>query len=91
MRVTATPPLEPLERIAVQVLASHRADFQQDGVVESSKQVLTVLPGAMPVPLAYTENLEAGKPSLFMVGRATARLSSERQSFRFATESSMPD
>lgn len=67
LRVTANPPLQPLERIAVQILASRRAGSANDGVVESSRQMFTVLPGSAPVPLAYTANLDPGKPNLVMV------------------------
>ncbi|HEX4963729.1 MAG TPA: IPT/TIG domain-containing protein [Thermoanaerobaculia bacterium] len=67
VRITATPPLEPLERMAIQVLASRRAAAQSDGVVESSRQMFTVLPRAIPVPLAYTDNLEPDKPNVVVV------------------------
>jgi pyrrolidone-carboxylate peptidase len=67
LRVTANPPLQPLERISVQVLASRRAGAANDGVVESSRQMFTVLPGSAPVPLAYTASLQPDQPSLVMV------------------------
>jgi hypothetical protein len=67
VRVTAMPPLEPLERMAIQVLASRRPGAATDGVFESSRQMFTVLPRARPVPLAYSANLEPGKPNLVVV------------------------
>jgi len=65
--VSASPPLEPLERIAVQVLASRRAGSQDDLVAESSKQMFTVLPANIPVPLAYSPGLNKDKPTMVMV------------------------
>src|SRR5918911_3710688 len=67
VRITAMPPLGPLERMAIQVLASRRPGAQNDGVVESSQQMFTVLPRAIPVPLAYSANLVADKPNLVVV------------------------
>jgi DNA-binding XRE family transcriptional regulator/pyrrolidone-carboxylate peptidase len=67
VRITATPPLEPLERMTIQVLASRRPGAQQDGIFESSRQMFTVLPRSRPVPLAYSANLEPGKPNLVVV------------------------
>jgi hypothetical protein len=65
--VSASPPLEPLERIAVQVLASRRAGAQDDLIAESSKQMFTVLPANIPVPLAYSPGLNKDKPTVVMV------------------------
>lgn len=67
VRITASPPLDPLERLAIQVLASSRPGAQNDGVVESSRHMFTVLPRARPVPLAYSANLDPGKPNLVVV------------------------
>ncbi|HEY0003892.1 MAG TPA: helix-turn-helix domain-containing protein [Pyrinomonadaceae bacterium] len=67
VRVVATPPLEPLERIAIQVLASRRPGAESDGIFESSRQMFTVLPRAIPVPLAFTDNLDPDKPNLVIV------------------------
>lgn len=67
VNIKCVPGLQPLERMAVQVLASRRAEAANDGVVESSKQMFTVLPKAVPVTLAYTANLDAGKSNLVMV------------------------
>lgn len=67
VRITATPPLDPLERMAIQVLASSRPGAQNDGIVESSRQMFTVLPRSRPVPLAYSANLEPGKPNLVVI------------------------
>lgn len=67
VNIKCSPALQPLERMAIQVLASRRAEAANDGVVESSKQMFTVLPKAVPVTLAYTANLQAGQPNLVMV------------------------
>ncbi|HEV2963753.1 MAG TPA: IPT/TIG domain-containing protein [Candidatus Angelobacter sp.] len=67
VRVTATPPLAPIERMAIQILASLRPAAQSGPVAQSSRQMFTVLPQAVPVPLAYTANIEPGKPTLVMV------------------------
>lgn len=67
VRITATPPLEQHERMAIQVLASRRPGSQTDGIPESSRKMFTVLPRAVPVPIAVTEQLEAGKPNLVVV------------------------
>jgi hypothetical protein len=52
VRVTATPPLTQRERMAIQVLASIRPGAGSDGVFETSRQMFTVLPRAVPVALA---------------------------------------
>ncbi len=67
VNIKCTPGLQPLERMAIQVLASRRPEAASDGVVESSRQMFTVLPKAVPVALAYTANLQAGQPNLVMV------------------------
>lgn len=67
VRITSMPPLEPLERLAIQVLASRRPEAATDGVFESSKQMFTLLPRSRPVPLAYSANLEPGKANLVVV------------------------
>ena len=67
VNIKCSPALQPLERMAIQVLASRRPEAASDGVVESSKQMFTVLPKAVPVTLAYTANLQAGQPNLVMV------------------------
>lgn len=67
IHVTATPPLDPLERLAIQVLASSRPGAATDGVFESSRQMFTVLSQARPVPLAYSANLEPDKPNPVVV------------------------
>jgi transcriptional regulator with XRE-family HTH domain/pyrrolidone-carboxylate peptidase len=67
VRVTATPPLEQHERMAVQVLASTRPGAASDGVFESSRQMFTVLPRAVPVLLAYTADLIPDRPNLVVV------------------------
>lgn len=65
--ITASPALEPLERIAVQVLASKSPEARENLMVESSKQMFTVLPGTIPVPLAYTPSLSSDKPTMMVV------------------------
>lgn len=67
VRVTATPVLEQHERMAIQVLASIRAGAAGDGVFETSRQMFTVLPRAVPVLLAFSANLVPGKPNLVLV------------------------
>jgi pyrrolidone-carboxylate peptidase len=67
VRITATPPLEQHERMAIQVLVSVRPEAGGDGVFESSRQMFTLLPRAVPVLLAYTPNLRAGQPNLVLV------------------------
>lgn len=65
--VTATPALEPLERIAIQVLASRRPESKDDLIVESSKQMFVVLPRDVPVPVAQTPSLSLDKPTMVVV------------------------
>jgi IPT/TIG domain len=65
--VQCSPALQPLERLAVQVLASTRPEAANDGVVQTSKQMFTVLPKSVPVPLAYTASLTPNQPNLVMV------------------------
>lgn len=67
VRVTATPPLEQHERKAIQVLASLRPGAATDGIFQTSRQMFTVLPRAVPVLLAFTANLDSSKPNLVMV------------------------
>ncbi|HEY0457555.1 MAG TPA: IPT/TIG domain-containing protein [Pyrinomonadaceae bacterium] len=67
VQINCAPPLESYERIAVQVLASRRSGAASDGIVESSRHMFTVLPGAAPAVLAYTANLDPSKPNLVMV------------------------
>jgi transcriptional regulator with XRE-family HTH domain/pyrrolidone-carboxylate peptidase len=67
VRVVATPPLEQHERIGVQVLASIRPGAANDGVFETSRQMFTVLPRAVPVMLAYTQELIPNRPNLVVV------------------------
>lgn len=67
LRVTASPPLRALERMAVQVLASRRPGAASDGVFESSSHFFTVLPKAIPVTLAFTPTLEPDRPTLVVV------------------------
>jgi pyrrolidone-carboxylate peptidase len=67
LEVAATPPLESLERMAIQVLASRRRGAESDGVFESSKQMFIVLPNLGPVPIAYSANLAAGKANLVVI------------------------
>ena len=67
VRIVATPPLEQHERIAIQILASVRPGSLNDGIPESSRKFFTVLPRAVPVPIAFTNNLEPGKPNLVVV------------------------
>lgn len=67
VRVTATPPLQQHERMAVQVLASLRPGAASDGVFESSRRMFTVLPRAVPVALAFTSNLDPNRPNLVMI------------------------
>ena len=67
VRITATPPLEQHERKAIQVLASLRPGAGTDGVFESSRQMFTVLPRAVPVALGFTANLDPTRPSLVLV------------------------
>ncbi|HSU17724.1 carboxypeptidase regulatory-like domain-containing protein [Longimicrobium sp.] len=67
LRVTASPALQPLERLVIQVLASRRAGAGGDGVFESSRQMFTVLPKTVPVPLAFTPTLQPDQPTLVVV------------------------
>ena len=57
VRITATPQLDPLERMAIQVLASSRPGAQNDGIVESSRHMFTVLPRRAPVAARVFRNL----------------------------------
>ncbi len=65
--ISATPALEPKERIAIQILASTRPEAQDDLIVESSKQMFTVLPKDIPVPIAYTPSLNSDKSTMVVV------------------------
>lgn len=65
--VTATPALGPLERIAIQVLASRRPESKDDLIVESSKQMFVVLPQDVPVTIAQTPSLSLDKPTMVVV------------------------
>lgn len=67
VRVTATPPLEQHERKAIQVLASLRPGAATDGIFQTSRQMFTVLPRAVPVLLAFTTSVDPSKPNLVMV------------------------
>jgi hypothetical protein len=67
VRVTAAPPLAAMERVAIQVLASHRPGAASDGVFESSRQLFIVLPRALPVTIAFTDTLAADRPNLVIV------------------------
>jgi len=67
VRITAAPPLGPLERMAIQIVASRRPGAATDGVFESSRQMFTVLPRAYPAPLAYSPDLQPGQPNLVVV------------------------
>jgi transcriptional regulator with XRE-family HTH domain len=67
VRIVATPPLEQHERIAIQMLASVRPGSLNDGIPESSHKFFTVLPRAVPVPIAFTDNLEPGKSNIVVV------------------------
>ncbi|HEX8774986.1 MAG TPA: IPT/TIG domain-containing protein [Pyrinomonadaceae bacterium] len=67
VRVMATPPLEQYERKAIQVLASLRPGAATDGVFQTSRQMFTVLPRAVPVLLAFTGSVDPSKPNLVMV------------------------
>ncbi|HET7462475.1 MAG TPA: carboxypeptidase regulatory-like domain-containing protein [Longimicrobium sp.] len=67
LRVTASPALQPLERMAIQVLASRRPGATGDGVVESSRRIFTVLPKSIPVPLAFTPTLQPDGTTLVVV------------------------
>ncbi|MEP6849668.1 MAG: IPT/TIG domain-containing protein [Acidobacteriota bacterium] len=65
--ISASPALQPHERIAIQVLASRRSGARSDLIPESSKQMFTVLPKEIPVPLAISPSLNADKSTLVMV------------------------
>jgi len=67
VRVVATPALAAQERLVVQVLASSRAGALNDGVFESSRQLFSVLPRAVPVLLGYSANLDPNRPNLVVV------------------------
>jgi pyrrolidone-carboxylate peptidase len=67
VRITATPPLEPLERVVIQVLVSRRSEAWNDGIVESSSNMFAVLPQAIPVVLARTDNLVPNRPNLVVI------------------------
>ncbi|HEY0377028.1 MAG TPA: hypothetical protein VGC87_08730 [Pyrinomonadaceae bacterium] len=57
--VTA-PGLGPLDRIILNVLASVRPNAYKDLLVESSRQMLTVVSSKSPVPLGYTSQVQRG-------------------------------
>ncbi len=67
VRVAASPPLAPQERLVVQILASRRAEALSDGIFESSRQLFTVLPSGIPVLLGYTANLDPTRPNVVVV------------------------
>lgn len=67
LRIAATPALLPNERMFIQVLASQRSEAQSDGIFESSRRMLVVLPNAVPVPLAYTANINPDKATLIVI------------------------
>ncbi len=64
---SASPPLKPNERIAVQILASKRPGARDDLAVESSTQMFTVIPRDVPVLMAYTPNLNLDRPTIVAV------------------------
>lgn len=67
IKVITSPTLAPDERLAIQVLVSRRAGAKHDLIPESSKQMFTVLPGQVPVPIAYSPALDSDKPSMVVV------------------------
>jgi pyrrolidone-carboxylate peptidase len=67
IQVTSNPPLEPLDRMAIQVLASRRPGALTDGVAETSRKMFTVFPQAVPVPLAYTAIVSPDGPTLVVI------------------------
>lgn len=67
IHAVASPMLDTLERVAIQVVASLRAEAANDGVFESSRQMFTLLPRSRPVPLAYSADLKPGQASLVVV------------------------
>lgn len=64
---SASPALNPLDRVAIQVLASRRPESKNDLIVESSKQMFVVLPRDIPVPIAHTPSLSSDKPTMVVV------------------------
>ena len=67
LAVIIEPPLKSFERIVIQVLASQRANARDDLLVESSRQMFTVIPRDVPVPLAYSPALASDKPGMVVV------------------------
>ncbi|MDT5271182.1 MAG: hypothetical protein QOH49_3368, partial [Acidobacteriota bacterium] len=67
VHIVGTPPLGPMERVAIQVLASLRPAAASDGIFESSRQMFVVLPRAVPVTIAFTDLLETERPNLVVV------------------------
>lgn len=67
VKATAEPKLEPKERIAIQVLTSRRSGSKEDLIPESSKQMFTILPAEIPVPIAHSPALTSDKPSMVVV------------------------
>ncbi len=73
MTITVNPnqPIDPEERLAIQVLASRRPEAAIDGIVETSKNMFTVLPENIPVPMAFTAEVKADKPTpIVILGRS---------------------
>jgi pyrrolidone-carboxylate peptidase len=64
---SASPSLQPNERLSVQILASKRPGARDDLVVESSAQMFTVIPRDIPVLMAYTPNLNLDRPTMVAV------------------------
>ena len=72
MTVTINPnqSIAPEERLAIQILASRRPEAAVDGIVETSKNMFTVLPENIPVPMAFTAEVKADKPTpIVILGR----------------------
>lgn len=67
VQVTSSQPLEPDERLAIQIMASRRPGAQTDGIVETSRKMFTVLPNNVPVPIAYTSEIKPDKPTAIVV------------------------
>ena len=89
--VTVSGGLNPLDRIILNVLASVRPNAHKDLLVESSRQMLTVVSSKSPVPLGFTSRVQRGTASPFVVaGRSlkNCRLKSNLPQLTFSPSTS---
>ena len=85
------PGLGPLDRIILNVLASVRPNAHKDLLVESSRQMLTVVSSKSPVPLGFTSQVQRGTASPVVVaGRSlkNCRLKSNLPQLTFSPSTS---